>query len=53
MRKGRHRRHQDARSLKRALPVEDRRPAEPCDECQRTPHAEWCLAETEDLPQPE
>lgn len=47
MRKGRHRRHRDARDLKRGVLVNAKpsTPPEPCDECQRWPHAEWCRAE--------
>jgi hypothetical protein len=51
MRKGRHRRHQDARELKRAVPTPETSPEpmpEPCDECQRTPHASWCMADEDD-----
>jgi hypothetical protein len=47
MRKGRHRRHQDARELKRAVPAQESTP-EPCDECQRWPHASWCMVEEDD-----
>lgn len=50
MRKGRHRRHEAARQLKRGMPVRSESsptPVEPCVECQRLPHAEWCMAEAE------
>jgi len=57
MRKGKHRRHRDARNLKRmegeaasrALGLDDDREEmareEPCIECGRVLHAEWCRAE--------
>jgi hypothetical protein len=52
MRKGRHRRHRDARDLKRGVlirpegtPQDSQVFAEPCEECQRSPHADWCMAE--------
>ncbi|MGH9294831.1 MAG: hypothetical protein ACRD0B_05820 [Acidimicrobiales bacterium] len=48
MKKGRHRRFEEARSLKRAFEV---RP-EPCPECGAipdSPHASWCLYESEEL----
>ena len=44
MKKGRHRRFEEARSLKRAVEVV----AEPCPECGAEPeedHASWCLYE--------
>jgi hypothetical protein len=50
MRKGRHRRHEIARQLKRGTPVRSESspaPVEPCEECQRSPHADWCMAEAE------
>ncbi|MGD0344442.1 MAG: hypothetical protein ABSB55_05735 [Acidimicrobiales bacterium] len=48
MKKGRHRRFEEARSLKRAVEVV----AEPCPECGAGPeedHATWCLYEPEEL----
>lgn len=60
MRKGKHRRHRDARNLKRmdgeaasrALGLDEDGKAEageePCIECGRVEHAEWCRAEDED-----
>ncbi len=45
MKKGRHRRFEEARSLKRAVEVV----AEPCPECGAEPedvHASWCMYET-------
>lgn len=49
MKKGRHRRFQEARDLKRAVETV----AEPCPECGAEPgkeHASWCLAmEDEEL----
>ena len=48
MKKGRHRRFEEARSLKRAVEVT----VEPCPECGAAPddeHASWCLYEAEDL----
>lgn len=47
MKKGRHRRFEEARSLKRSVEVT----AEPCPECGAGPedeHASWCLYEAED-----
>ena len=47
MKKGRHRRFEEARALKRTNEIE----AEPCAECGAAPgadHASWCLAEVED-----
>jgi hypothetical protein len=52
VKKGRHRRFEEARSLKRAFEV---RP-EPCPECGHlppTPHASWCLYESEELEEAE
>jgi len=48
VKKGRHRRFEEARSLKRAFEVR----AEPCPECgasPNAPHASWCLYESEEL----
>ena len=48
MKKGRHRRFEEARSLKRAIEVT----VEPCPECGADPdeeHASWCLYESEEL----
>lgn len=48
MKKGRHRRFEEARSLKRAFEVR----AEPCPECGAAPdesHASWCLHDSPDL----
>jgi hypothetical protein len=48
VKKGRHRRFEEARSLKRAIEVT----AEPCPECGADPeeeHASWCLYESEEL----
>lgn len=48
MKKGRHRRFEEARSLKRAVVTESRR----CAECGAGPddeHASWCLAEADEL----
>lgn len=48
MKKGRHRRFEEARSLKRAIEVV----AEPCPECGADPeddHASWCLYEATEL----
>ncbi|MDA8289677.1 MAG: hypothetical protein M0014_14750 [Actinomycetota bacterium] len=47
VKKGRHRRFEEARSLKRAVEVV----VEPCPECGADPedeHASWCLYESED-----
>lgn len=48
MRKGRHRRFEEARALKRSIePI-----VEPCPECGADPedeHASWCLATEDDL----
>ena len=48
MKKGRHRRHQQAREIKQGGLVDVERDTVACDECSRYPHAEWCMAE-EDL----
>lgn len=48
MKKGRHRRFEEARSLKRSVEVI----AEPCPECGAPAgkdHASWCLYESEEL----
>jgi len=48
VKKGRHRRFEEARSLKRAVEVT----VEPCPECGADPeeeHASWCLYESEEL----
>jgi hypothetical protein len=48
VKKGRHRRFEEARSLKRAVEVT----VEPCPECGAAPeeeHASWCLYEAEEL----
>jgi hypothetical protein len=48
VKKGRHRRFEEARSLKRAFEVH----AEPCPECgadPEEPHASWCLHDSEEL----
>ena len=48
MKKGRHRRFEEARSLKRSVATAGRR----CPECGAEPedqHASWCLAEDEQL----
>jgi len=48
VKKGRHRRFEEARSLKRAVEVV----AEPCPECGAGPeedHATWCHYESEEL----
>ena len=47
MKKGRHRRFEEARALKRTNEVTD----EPCAECSAAPgadHASWCLAEEDE-----
>ena len=47
MKKGRHRRFEEARALKRTTEVV----IEPCPECGAAPgadHASWCLAEEDD-----
>ena len=57
MKKGRHRRFEEARALKRSdtnidiADIFEEAPAEPCDECGAKPgveHASWCLAEEVD-----
>ncbi|MGH9028999.1 MAG: hypothetical protein ACRDV4_05230, partial [Acidimicrobiales bacterium] len=48
MKKGRHRRFEEARSLKRSVATAQRR----CPECGAEPedrHASWCLAESDEL----
>jgi hypothetical protein len=48
VKKGRHRRFEEARNLKRAIEVT----VEPCPECGADPeeeHASWCLYESEEL----
>ena len=53
MRKGKHRRHREARELKklggeaadRALGLNDESTDADCIECGRVPHATWCRAE--------
>lgn len=48
MKKGRHRRFEEARSLKRSVATAARR----CPECGAEPddaHASWCLAESDEL----
>ncbi|HZU78341.1 MAG TPA: hypothetical protein VE991_00385 [Acidimicrobiales bacterium] len=48
MKKGRHRRFEEARSLKRSVATANRR----CPECGAEPddqHASWCMAESEEL----
>lgn len=48
MKKGRHRRFEEARSLKRSVATAGRR----CPECGAEPddqHASWCLAEVDEL----
>ncbi len=50
MKKGRHRRFEEARALKEARVGGDLR-LEPCAECEAAPgapHASWCLAEQDD-----
>jgi hypothetical protein len=50
VKKGRHRRFEEARDLKRAVKTEETDEVEPCPECGAEPgneHASWCLA-TED-----
>jgi hypothetical protein len=52
VKKGRHRRFEEARSLKRAIEVT----VEPCPECGADPeeeHASWCLYESAELDEPE
>ena len=48
MKKGRHRRFEEARSLKRSVATAQRR----CPECGAAPddeHASWCMAESDEL----
>jgi hypothetical protein len=48
VKKGRHRRFEEARSLKRSVATDQRR----CPECGAEPedeHASWCLAESDEL----
>jgi hypothetical protein len=48
VKKGRHRRFEEARSLKRAFEIR----AEPCPECGAGPeeeHASWCLHDSEEI----
>jgi hypothetical protein len=50
VKKGRHRRFEEARDLKRAVKTEES-DVEPCPECGAEPgkeHASWCLATEED-----
>lgn len=50
MKKGRHRRFEEARSLKRSVATANRR----CPECGAEPedkHASWCLAESDEFEQ--
>ena len=50
MKKGRHRRFEEARSLKRSVATVQRR----CPECGAEPedrHASWCLAESDEFDQ--
>jgi hypothetical protein len=50
VKKGRHRRFEEARDLKRALKI-DEPEGEPCPECGASPgraHASWCLATEDD-----
>ena len=50
MKKGRHRRFEEARDLKRAVSTAETE-AEPCPECGAEPgreHASWCLAMEDD-----
>ncbi len=52
VKKGRHRRFEEARSLKRSIEVV----VEPCPECGADPeedHASWCLYEAEELDEDE
>jgi hypothetical protein len=51
VKKGRHRRFEEARDLKRAVKTEGSDEVEPCPECGAEPgkeHASWCLATEED-----
>jgi len=48
VKKGRHRRFEEARSLKRSIATDSKR----CPECGAEPddeHASWCLAESDEL----
>jgi len=48
VKKGRHRRFEEARSLKRSVTISGRR----CPECGAEPedqHASWCMVETDEL----
>ncbi len=50
MKKGRHRRFEEARSLKRSVATANRR----CPECGAEPedqHASWCMAESDEFEQ--
>lgn len=58
MKKGRHRRFEEARALKRSdsginvSEIFGEAPPEPCAECDAEPgaeHASWCLADADDL----
>jgi hypothetical protein len=58
VKKGRHRRFEEARALKRSdtgIDISDifeEKPPEPCEECGAKPgasHASWCLAEDEEF----
>ena len=52
MKKGRHRRFEEARDLKRAVKVFGEADEEPCPECGAEPgkeHASWCLATEDDF----
>ena len=52
VKKGRHRRFEEARSLKRAFEVT----VEPCPECgagPEEPHASWCLHDSDELEEDE
>jgi hypothetical protein len=51
VKKGRHRRFEEARDLKRAVSTDDESTGEPCPECGAEPgkeHASWCLATEDD-----
>ncbi len=51
VKKGRHRRFEEARDLKRAVKVFEVEDEEPCPECGAEPgkeHASWCLATEDD-----
>lgn len=56
MKKGKNRRYREAREFKQAdhlEPLEELLngptlvPSEPCVECQRIPHAQWCMVDTQ------